>query len=78
MAKLTQQLHYHDAGNLVEAAYSGSGLAWVQINSGHTIDAPNVAVFFDRGLAGVTQIRRLIAELEEAQLAILAKIEETV
>jgi hypothetical protein len=78
MATMRTQLQYHDGGNLIEAAYSGSGLAWVQINSGHTIDAPNVAVFFDRGLSGVTQIRRLIAELEEAQLAILAKVEEKV
>jgi hypothetical protein len=72
MATISHQLNFHDAGALVTCEHSGT-TAWLDINSEQSVkNAPAIAVFFNLGLKGAAQIRALIAQLEEAELALMA------
>ncbi len=76
-----QKFSYHgvDAGSLIEAQ-AVNDCAWLTVNSfvhpGHVIDAPQIDVHFERGMAGRRQILQLIEQLESAAAVLLAHREQ--
>ncbi len=76
-----QKFSYHgvDAGSLIEVLAKDDA-AWLSLNSfvhpGPVSDAPQIDVYFERGMAGRRQILQLIEQLESAAAVLLAHREQ--